>query len=334
MNEHSAIKLCQLFGFGEPLSPPKAVLGGLLHKMWHIQTHSGEYAIKELNPHIMTRKNIIEEYERSEKIAHAFKDKGIPAVVSILHQNNAVIILEGKHFIVYPWIDAKVLDKDVISASHAKKIGTVLAQLHQANLSFPELPNPGDDLRSNEYLISLSERSLQAKLPFAQHLHDKLNDILLWNKMYQEALLNLNTHLLVSHTDLDQKNVLWKNDGSPVLIDWEGAKLINPMHELISVALDWSGVTSLNIDIEILRVMLNEYQKAGGKLTSDIQDAFYVQMGGLNWLIYNIQRSLGEAATSESEIQLGIVQTYQTLRILEYLADNINLWVNNCNISY
>jgi hypothetical protein len=55
MNEESANKLCQSFGFGNLLSPPKAVLGGLLHKMWSIQTPSGEYAIKELNPHIMTR---------------------------------------------------------------------------------------------------------------------------------------------------------------------------------------------------------------------------------------------------------------------------------------
>lgn len=77
------------------------VVGGLLHKMWHIQKQSGEYTVKELNPHTMTRKNIVEEYERSERIAHAFKDKGIPCAVSLLQQNTSVIVIDGQHFIVY-----------------------------------------------------------------------------------------------------------------------------------------------------------------------------------------------------------------------------------------
>lgn len=104
MDKKSANQLCQLFGFGNLLSSPKPVTGGLLHKMWHIQTDTGDYAVKELNPHIMTRNNIVAAYEKSEKIAHAFKDHGIPAVVSILYRNHAVMVLEGKHFIVYPWV--------------------------------------------------------------------------------------------------------------------------------------------------------------------------------------------------------------------------------------
>jgi predicted Ser/Thr protein kinase len=39
------------------------------------------------------------------------------------------------------------------------------------------------------------------------------------------SLLNKNT--VVSHGDLDQKNVLWDKTGKPILIDWESACKIN-----------------------------------------------------------------------------------------------------------
>ena len=50
-------------------------------------------------------------------------------------------------------------------------------------------------------------------------------------------------------------------------------------------------------------------------------------MGSINWLVYNIQRRLGEVATTKTEKQLGITQTEQTLKILEYVANKITLWM-------
>lgn len=52
----------------------------------------------------------------------------------------------------------------------------------------------------------------------------------------------------MSHRDLDQKNVLWNTDNHPHLIDWESAGWTNPMVELVTMALNWGGIVSGQID--------------------------------------------------------------------------------------
>jgi thiamine kinase-like enzyme len=42
-------------------------------------------------------------------------------------------------------------------------------------------------------------------------------------KKYNENLNTINNNLIVSHRDIDQKNVLWDNVGNPMVIDWESS---------------------------------------------------------------------------------------------------------------
>lgn len=46
-------KLMSGLGLGNIIKEPVCVNGGLLHKMYHVTTTDGEYAIKVLNPEIM-----------------------------------------------------------------------------------------------------------------------------------------------------------------------------------------------------------------------------------------------------------------------------------------
>lgn len=48
-------KMCHVLNLGELIKPPEAVTGGLLHRMFAIETTQGKYAIKVLNPLIMAR---------------------------------------------------------------------------------------------------------------------------------------------------------------------------------------------------------------------------------------------------------------------------------------
>ena len=74
--------------------------------------------------------------------------------------------------------------------------------------------------------------------------------------------------------------------------------------------------------------MFNEYKNAGGVIIDDIIDAFYGVVGNwLNWLEFNIRRSLGEDINDNAEQQLGIEQVNKTLAILQYLTNNIETWV-------
>ena len=58
-------QLCQKYDLGEPVTTPRQVTGGLLHKMYHVQTNQGEYAIKLLNPEIMSRPGALQNMTNS-----------------------------------------------------------------------------------------------------------------------------------------------------------------------------------------------------------------------------------------------------------------------------
>ncbi len=51
------------------------------------------------------------------------------------------------------------------------------------------------------------------------HRIDELNK---WNYELIEASNSLGSNLVLSHRDLDPKNVMWK-DNNPYIIDWEAA---------------------------------------------------------------------------------------------------------------
>ncbi len=46
-------KLCDMLELGEIVGVPKAISGGLLHRMYSVETTQGKYAVKALNPQIM-----------------------------------------------------------------------------------------------------------------------------------------------------------------------------------------------------------------------------------------------------------------------------------------
>ena len=48
---------------------------------------------------------------------------------------------------------------------------------------------------------------------------------------------SLRKHILISHSDIDQKNVLWLKDDKPQIIDWESVGPTNPGLEIVDAAM-------------------------------------------------------------------------------------------------
>jgi len=125
---------------------------------------------------------------------------------------------------------------------------------------------------------------------------------------------------------MDPKNVIWENAISPVLIDWEGAGLINPTEEVINVALGWAGETEVLFRKNIFLSVINGYCNNGGCLnTHEIPDALNAVMGGyLGWLEFNMCRSLGSSEYDFEAQQLGLVETEMTFKKLHFLTSKID----------
>lgn len=75
------IKLCKKSNLGNIVGTPEMVTGGLMHKMYHVHTDRGEYAVKILNPDIMKRPKALANMVNSELVSNALSDK-IPLVAS------------------------------------------------------------------------------------------------------------------------------------------------------------------------------------------------------------------------------------------------------------
>jgi hypothetical protein len=118
--------ICRSFNLGKPLSALSKITGGLIHKMWKLETETGIFAIKELNPEIMKRPNLIMEMNRSEMIANKYKSAGVEAVCAI--EINGSYVFENLGNAFYGDADFKravydgVYRKDVSIASLSELI--------------------------------------------------------------------------------------------------------------------------------------------------------------------------------------------------------------------
>jgi len=326
MNNQQLTILCNLLSLGKQRSFPRKVHGGLLHLMWKVTTDKGSYAIKQLSKNINLNRHIRNQYELTERIASTFKAHGIPAITSLTTKDGLSLVDAGNHtFIAYPWIDAKALDSNEVSAQHTIKIAQLLAKMHALNLQFPELTTPGYDVHANDKIMYLIQSSINSNASFAKNLKKKQKLLIDVNSKYQRAIVILSASTVVAHGDMDQKNVLWDLNNNPILIDWESARLINSTQETLNAALDWSGITTGNLDIDIFTAMIVAYKKAGGVIDLKVLTAaFYAILGNwLNWMIYNIERSLTTEQSAADEQYRGIEQVHQVLKSIIYLEDKI-----------
>lgn len=312
MNHDHLNHLSQHFNLGQPVKPPERVYGGLLHIMWRLDTDKGSYAIKQLSKNIdLKNERVIKNYELSERIASRFVSHGIPGICAIAQFGKYLFMIDGTGFLVYPWVNARALDQHVVSEPHALKIATILAKMHCLNLDEPEITHPELYTYTKEKILELINKAESFNCPFAENLRKNQNNILAANESYQKAIPILKTHLMVSHGDLDQKNVLWDSSNNPILIDWESVCKINPTYDIINTAFYWSGITN-SFDKHLFFKMIDTYQKSGGVINKDhIVAAIYGAFSWIGWLVYNIDRS---CVPDDSEHKtMGVEQVNQTL---------------------
>ena len=134
----------------------------------------------------------------------------------------------------------------------------------------------------------------------------------------RQALEKLKRNAVMSHRDLDSKNVLW-NRGEPFIIDWEAAGPVPPALELWEALLNWGRDGGGKLRPDRIAALLDAYRQWNSLPPPDWESVGHAGYAGmLGWLNYNIARSSNPALSPE-ERQLGAEQTAITLKeIIEY----------------
>ena len=73
-------KLIRETNLGNKISTVDKVIGGLSHRMYKVVTDKGIYAVKELNPNVMKRKEAYSNFLFAEKVTDIAKMNGISAI--------------------------------------------------------------------------------------------------------------------------------------------------------------------------------------------------------------------------------------------------------------
>lgn len=328
-------KLMQMLALGELQGEPIEVKGGLLHKMYRVATTKGVYAVKVLNGEIMKRPAALRNTVNSEKIAAAFEGI-LPVVAALELKGKQIHESDGNHYMVFPWVEGRSVFPKEINEKHCEAMGDILGRMHHADIALAEV-EPGEAGAElfpwDTYLQKAKEQEEQRPNWLTQY-ENAVCDIKAWNQAACEAQETLAQTMVISHRDLDPKNVMW-NGSEPLVIDWEAAGYINPYQEFLEVLNYWAD----NGESGLVRSYFDALAKAYGRhmpLTEVPWDAVFAgsYSGMLGWLEYNLKRALGIEASGEEEIRLGEEQVIGTIGALYAYCDKVEMMKEWLGIKY
>jgi len=315
-------KLCNMLQLGEIIGVPEAISGGLLHRMYRIETDQGKYAIKALNPQIMIRPTAMQSFINSERIANIAANN-VPALPAKQFNGASVQKIDDQYYLVFDWIEGRSLKSDEINIIHCGKMGEIVADIHMTD--FSELRIPNSYLTSaqlmdwNQYL----KQGQKNNAVWVNLLRENMDQLYEWDIQANNAAELLSSNLVISHADLDPKNVMWNND-NPILIDWEASGYINSMQNLTETAIYWSENEMGDMDKERFSAFIGGYKKRRGTLHANwkavLENGF---LGKLGWLEYSLKRSLWIECTDEKEQQMGTEQVTGTIHAISSYANKI-----------
>lgn len=324
-------KLCNVLQLGDMIEEPKAISGGLLHRMYSVETSKGKYAIKALNPKIMLRPTAMQSFIRSELIVDVVANN-IPAIPAKKFNSTSIQKMDNQYYLVFDWLDGRSLKSNEINKEHCEKIGDILASIHRMDFSALGISNNHSSsikpIDWNYYLNKGKEKNAE----WLALMGEVIDNLYEWNIQANKSSKLLSENMVISHRDLDSKNVMW-NGENPYIIDWESAGYVNPMQELVETAIYWSETKSGSIDKERFSALICAYKKRYGTLQADwkavLQNGF---AGKLDWLEYSLKRSLWIECTDEAEQKMGTEQVTGTINSIRRYADMIyelEKWLND-----
>lgn len=323
-------KLLHNYGLGNLIDEPRKITGGLMHTMYQVATENKKYAVKELNPAIMKRAGVVENMVNSERIAKAFEGI-VPAITAMQFDGNPLLILDESYYMIFEWSDGISIFPPHISPEHCRKMGILLGKMHLANIEFPGINKEkieGEIYHWDKYLLLGEEVNAE----WGQELSETIADLKEWNSNLYEACNLLSNNLVLSHRDLDPKNVMWQDD-NPYFIDWEAAGYVNPYQELLELLNYWADKGNGELDKDKFDALYNGYISVVGKCDVNWETVLASGFGGmLGWLNYSFKRSLGIESTSLEEKKLGTNQVFGTIKALKQYSQNtvrIKRWLES-----
>lgn len=312
------VKLTVAFHLGNLLSDVVRVHGGFMHTMYRLDTVSGTYAIKLLNPNVMKRPDAMDNYNEADRLETIIQECNIPIVAALIFDGKKMQEIDGQYFYIYEWFDGKTLMDSEITTFHCQKIGAVLSRIH--NIEMESKPYQCKPINIDwGYYIALAKEQGSVIFDLLYANKDLLCEC---QNRGNSAIRTIPSVTSICHNDMDCKNVLWLNEDFKI-IDLECLDYANPYLELYELALCWSGYEKCNINFKLFRVFIEAYfkDKPKPKPNIDWESMYYSNYRRLVWLEYNVKRALLIECGTAEEQELGIGQVKETIDHVIYYSN-------------
>lgn len=307
------MKQCHLGAVIAPITP---VSGGLMHKMYRVETDCGIYAVKCLNPEIIKRPDVLENYARAEQIERILEEKGLPIVPALTIDGQKMQHMANRYFYIFAWQEGKITDWHHITKEQCRTAGNILGQIHAVD---PQNVSHKEPEVSNINWQAYVRKAEDQKSEIAAMLSEHLELLVSAENELNQARAALPDILCLTNEDMDPKNVMWDN-GNARVIDLECLDYGNPISGALQLALQWAGITTCELDIEKMTAFFDGYLAAYDNCFRAYSSVFGITYTWIEWLEYNIQRSLGEQS-DDAERALGMSEVKNTIHRICYIHD-------------
>ena len=245
MIQETITKLLDARGLGKVTSGAVPVSGGLMHRMFRVETAKGVYAVKCLNPEIMKRPGVTENYRRAEKLEQVLENAGIPLAPALVLDGQKMQEMDGEYFYVFRWQEGRITDWHNITAEQCRQAGNIQGRIHALQPAEKHIEPEISDIDWHGY----AEEANRQGSPVAELLRE--NELLLYSAQDElnRARRVLPDIVCITDEDMDPKNVMW-HDGKPVVIDLECLDYGNPVSHALQLSLQWAGITTCSLEPE------------------------------------------------------------------------------------
>lgn len=289
---------------GTLVSPPVPLSGGFTHRMYALTTTQGRYAVKLLNPEIMTRPTAHANFRRAEEIEALLESRGLPILPALTIDGRKMHCVGGQFLYVFDYFDGAPLTDAEITPDHCREIGAALARIHAvAGRDCPDPPPAPDPIdwpgKAAALLADPATRDLGESLEAALPL------LIAATEAAEEAASRLSRRETICHNDMDPKNVLWRG-GEFRIIDLECLGWGHPLQEMVDLAASWGGQPP---EEARFRAFVGGYREAGGTRWDDPAALYDSRRNYLDWLAYCAVRALSEDPAERATGRAQIVPT-------------------------
>ncbi|MBP1585238.1 MAG: aminoglycoside phosphotransferase family protein [Lachnospiraceae bacterium] len=295
----------------------EAVSGGLMHRMYKVSTESDTYAVKCLNPEVMKRPGVLDNYARAEELESILEKEGIPIVPALSFDGKKMIEDGGRYYYIFRWQEGSITDYNVISKQQCYQAGKILGRIHGIDPQNTEPEEPEvSEIDFDAYALEADRKSsiiaelINGNLLLLKEAQDKLND----------ARRMLPAMSAIDDPDMDPKNIMWHEDKAYV-IDLECLERDNPIATCLDLSLQWAGTVNGKYSKENLAGFFEGYLSVYDNGFRSYDELFGITYTWVEWLEYNIRRALGMEGSNGEDIRLGEEEVKNTIERIKYLSD-------------